>query len=87
MGYPHTVSQVLGIVQQTVDLKGITHVWWHRFCQRHSGISLGTAVPISMARVMATDAECIEKYFDLLEVTLKLTIPLGFITLMKQGAP
>ena len=75
MGYPHTVSQLLAIVQQTVDLKGIpeivTHGWWQRFCQRHAGISLRTAVPIGMARAMATNNECIEKYFDLLEDTLK----------------
>ena len=47
-----------------------------------------TAVPISMARAMATDSECIEKYFDLLEETLKqnkiLIIHHEFLIVMKQ---
>ena len=75
MGYPHTLSQILGIVQQTIEFKGInekvTHGWWQRFCQRHTDISLRTAIPLGLARAKATDRECINKYFELLEVTLK----------------
>ena len=75
MGYPHTLSQVLGIVQQAIEFKGmketVMHGWWQRFCQRHTDISLRTAVPLGLDRAMATDRKCIEKYFDLLEDTLK----------------
>ncbi len=75
MGYPHTIAQILGLVQQTLEYKGIketvTHGWWQRFCQRHTEISLRTAMPLGMARARATDHNCIEKYYDLLEHTLK----------------
>ena len=70
IGYPKTIAQVLGIVQQTLELKRIegtvSHGWWQRFCQRHTNISHRTAVPLSMARAMATDRECIDRYYDLL---------------------
>lgn len=76
IGYPHTISQVLAIVQRTVDSKGlncvVTHGWWQRFCQRNSGISLRTAVPLSMTRAKASDIESLEKYYDILEDILKL---------------
>ena len=75
MGYPHTIAQILAIVQQVIEHKGgkgvVTHGWWQRFCQRHTGISLRTAMPLGISRAMATDKECINKYFDLLEETLK----------------
>ena len=75
IGYPHSIEQVLGLVQQVVDFKGmdkvVTRGWWQRFCQRHDKISLRTAVPLSMVRSMASDIKVIERYFDILEDTLK----------------
>ena len=64
MGFPHTISQILAIVQQIVDSKKmngiiVSHGWWQRFCQRHKGISLRTAMPLAVARAMATDSDCI----------------------------
>lgn len=39
IGYPHTIAQVLAIVQQIMESKGIdrevSHGWWQRFCQRY----------------------------------------------------
>lgn len=74
IGYPHTVAQILAIVQQIVDFKKLDKVvtpgWWQRFCQRHKGISLRTAMPLALTRAMATDSDCIERYYDLLEDTL-----------------
>lgn len=74
-GYPHTITQVLAIVQQIMESKGIdrqvSHGWWQRFCQRHTDISLRTAVSLSLSRAMATDGECLERYCDILEDTLK----------------
>ena len=66
IGYPHTKCQLL--VQQIVDNKGIkatiTNGWWERFVQRHPHQSLHTAVPLSLARAMATDEGVLGKYFD-----------------------
>ncbi len=88
MGYPHTIAQILGLVQQTLEYKGIketvTHGWWQRFCQRHTEISLRTAMPLSMARARATDHNCTEKYYDLLEHTLKHNITLREFTIVTK---
>ena len=61
IGYPHTISQILAIVQQIVENKGINRTvstgWWQRFCQRHTEVSLHTDVPLSLSRAMATDSD------------------------------
>ncbi len=71
IGYPHTKRQVLVLVQQMVDAKGIdttiSNGWWERFCKRHPKITLRAAVPLSLARAMASDGEVLNKYFEMLE--------------------
>jgi hypothetical protein len=75
IGYPHTISQILGIVQQLVNYKGIskkvTQGWWQKFAQRHKEVTLRSAVPLSMIRAKAMDIDSINRYFDVLEHTLK----------------
>ena len=75
IGYPHTKRQVLELVQQIIDEKGITATvssgWWERFCSRHPKVTLRAAVPFSLARAMATDSEVINKYFNMLEECLQ----------------
>uniref|UniRef100_A0A1X7TGB8 HTH CENPB-type domain-containing protein n=1 Tax=Amphimedon queenslandica TaxID=400682 RepID=A0A1X7TGB8_AMPQE len=76
IGFPCTVSEVLALVRQTIQSKGLSDVsisygWWQKFCSRHSELSLRTAVPLSLSRAMATDNSVIQKYFDILEDTLK----------------
>ncbi|XP_019854672.1 PREDICTED: tigger transposable element-derived protein 2-like [Amphimedon queenslandica] len=76
IGFPRTVSEVLALVRQTIQSKGLSDVsisygWWQKFCSRHSELSLRTAVPLSLSRAMATDNSVIQKYFDILEDTLK----------------
>jgi len=75
IGYAHSLPQVLALVQQIVDHKGIattvSYGWWQRFCQRNKGISLRTAASLSRVRAMATDPKTFERYFDILEDTLK----------------
>ena len=43
IGYPHSKSQTLALVQQMVESKGIkttvSNGWWERFIQRHSQLS------------------------------------------------
>ena len=71
IGYPHSRSQLLALVQQIVACKGIkatvTNGWWERFVNRHPQLSLRTGVPLSLARAMATDQGVLGKYFDILE--------------------
>ena len=71
IGYPRTKNQTLALVQQMVDSKGIqktvSNGWWERFLRRHSELSLRAAVPLSLARAMATDGDVFQKYFDILE--------------------
>ena len=75
IGYPHTKKQVFALVQRIIDSKGITATitngWWNRFCQRHPKLCLKTAVPLAYSRAMATDPNVLNRYFDLLEETLR----------------
>ena len=74
IGYAHSLPQVLALAQQIVDCKGIntmvTRGWWKRFCQRNPQLSHRTAVPLSVARAMATDEHVIDRYFEMLMDTL-----------------
>ena len=75
IGYPHTQKQVLSLVQQMIDHKGIdstvTSGWWERFSKRQ-GLTLKTAVPLSYVRAMATDEDTLNRYYDMLEDTLRI---------------
>ena len=74
IGYAHSLPQVLALAQQIVDRKGIntmvTRGWWKRFCQRNPQLSHRTAVPLTVARAMATDAHVMNCYFEMLTDTL-----------------
>ena len=74
IGYAHSLSQVLSLVQRIVDSKGIknmvTRGWWQKFCERHRELCHRTAVPLSVARVMATDQNVLDHYFEMLTVAL-----------------
>lgn len=74
IGYPKTKKQVLALVQQILFSKEITSTvsngWWERFCKRNPGITLRSAVPLSLARAAATDPEMLSRYFDTLEECL-----------------
>ena len=75
IGYPHTKKKVLYIVQQIINRKGIkaqvTPGWWERFKGRHPEVVLRSAASLSLMRSIASDRDVIERYFDLLEDTLK----------------
>ena len=74
IGYPKTKIQVLALVQQIIESKGISATvsngWWERFVVRHSELTLRAAVPLSLARAKATDPSVFTKYFDILEECL-----------------
>ena len=74
IGYPHTQRQVLSLVQQILEHRGVTvsatSGWWERFSSRRN-LTLRTAVPLTYVRAMATDEDTLNRYYDLLEETLK----------------
>ena len=74
IGYAHSLSQVIALVQQVITAKGInsivTHGWWAHFRQQHPEITLQTPALLTLSRAIATDKNVLEKYFDLLENTL-----------------
>ena len=53
IGYPRTRKDVLAIVQDIIDLKGIestvTDGWWTEFTSHHDFIALQRAVPLPAA--------------------------------------
>lgn len=75
MGFPKTRNQVLGIVQQLIETKGmkveVSGGWWDRFKQRHKHLSLRTAAALSISRAKATDPDTIKQYYNILESTLR----------------
>lgn len=74
IGYPRNKAQILALVQQIIESKGIKAIvsngWWESFLQRHSQLSLRSAIPLSMKRAIATDPEMFQQYFDILEECL-----------------
>ena len=78
IGYPFTRKRVLYLVQQIVEDKGVrlaqgqvTNGWWESFKKRHPKIILRSAAPLSHTRALASDQEVIDRYFNILEETLK----------------
>ena len=65
----------MALVQDIVDRKGskatISCGWWDWFQKRNPRISLRIAAPLSHVRAMASDKESLNRYFDVLEKTLK----------------
>ena len=51
IGYAHTRKQVIALVQQIINSKGISTIvtdgWWERYVQWHPQITLWVAVPFS----------------------------------------
>ena len=74
IGYARTRQQVMLIVQQVVDKKGL-HVkvssgWWESFRRRHRDLAVRSAERISYAKILAGIPSILSNYFDLLEDTL-----------------
>lgn len=74
IGFPKTRLDVIRLVQQVVNRKGlnvkVSHGWWESFRRRNSEFCLRSAERVSHARMLATMPTILEKYFDLLEDTL-----------------
>ena len=74
IGFPRSQSEVIRIVQQVYDQRGVTcavsHGWWERFCRWHPSMCLRMAATLSHARVKGASPEAIDAYFDTLDETL-----------------
>lgn len=84
VGYPKTVKEVRAIVGKIVADKhalnetsthpvaAVSHGWWERFQHRNKEVlSLRTAESLSLRRAAAMSPMVLNKYFDLLEDTMK----------------
>ena len=74
IGYPKSRLQVIAMVQQLLNERGIqrtvTHGWWESFCHRHPNVTLRTTAPLSLHRAKASDVDVMNKYFDILQSTI-----------------
>ena len=74
IGYPRSRSEVVAIVQRICNSRKLDIIvslgWWKQFCQRHPDISLRTASMLSRSRVVGSNTEAIDTYFDISEDTL-----------------
>lgn len=74
IGFPRGCKEIIALVQNVCDRKGlnvkVSHGWWQRFCQRNTGFSLRVAASLSCARLENTNSKVMEEYFNMLEETL-----------------
>ena len=75
IGYGYTVKEIMSLVQETIEKKGIqatvSHGWWDGFKSRHPTIVKRRPEPMTHVRSRSTSPAVLEKYFDLLETTLE----------------
>ena len=73
IGYPHTQKQVLSLVQQMIDHQGHCNIWM-------VDSASGKAVLFHChVRAMATDEDTLNRYYDTLEDTLRMTHSTGIL--------
>ena len=74
VGYSRTVKQVVDMVQNVVNQKGInvtvTCSWWKSFKSRHKELVLRNPETLTHSRLVGASDSNIENYFDLLERTI-----------------
>ena len=75
LGYSRTTKQVIQIVQDVVDEKGleatVSPSWWQSFKSRHKELTLRDPELTSHMRLNGASDANLENYFDLLELTLQ----------------
>ena len=83
VGYPKTVKEVraMHMVGKIVAKKQhqdigstapVSHGWWEKFQKRHQELSLCSSETLSQRRAVAMSSAVLNKYFDLLEDTVKV---------------
>ena len=80
VGYPKTVKEVRVMVGKIIAKKQhqdigstapVSHGWWEKFQKRHQELSLRSSETLSQRRAVAMNPAVLNKYFDLLEDTVK----------------
>ena len=80
VSYPKTVKEVRVIVgkivakkqsQGVVTAAPVSHGWWEKFQKRHEELSLRSSEALSQRRAIAMNPTVLNRYFDLLEDTIK----------------
>ena len=70
IGYWKTWLQVLALVQQVVNDKGldvkVTSGWWESFRRRHPEVKLQTAERVAYVRLVSSSSAILDRYYDLL---------------------
>ena len=51
--------------------RSVSHGWWDAFQRRHPRLSIPTAEGLGYARAVAFDPVVINRYYDMLEATLR----------------
>lgn len=68
VGYSHTVQQVIDIVQNVVNKKGmevkVTASWWKSFKSRHKDITLRNPETLTHSRIAGSSNSQIEHYLE-----------------------
>ena len=93
MGYAKTKKDILTVVEEIVASKGYRQVnvsngWWEAFKQRHLYLTLRTVEKLSYACAVASDPVVIDRYYGLLEETLRMAFVTAhhkFSTVMRQA--
>ena len=76
IGYPKSVWEVWALVGAILsrnadsDVSCVSTGWWECFKQNHPNPSLHQGESLAYKRVIATNRDVIDKYFDLLEATI-----------------
>lgn len=74
IGCAKTKKEFISIVELILASKGkqviISNGWWESFKKRHPELTLRTAEKLSYSRLVVTDQNIMNNYFDLLERTL-----------------
>ena len=74
IGYSRTKRDIICMVQRLCDHKGlqvqVSSGWWASFQKRHPTLTIRCAESIARARVIASDSDALERYYDELEKTL-----------------
>ena len=74
ISYGRSRKEVISIamVQEAIGFNGpLTSGWWDGFKARHPQLSLQQASLVSYSRAIASDHDVMNRYFNLLEETLK----------------
>jgi hypothetical protein len=75
IGFPRNRAQVLGLVQQIVESKGlhksVSNGWWERFIHRQPHVTLRVPMSLARSRAIASDPNIIDRYYTMLEETLR----------------